>query len=127
MAEPGDRDMPKTTLIKNADWVIAWDAAAQRHAYLTGADVVFTDDAIAFVGRQWQGKADETINGRGLMGCPASSTSTRTPISSPSIAASARSMACPRCICPASTSALSPISRMMRDGKPPSRSPIVSF
>ena len=45
---------------ENADWVIAWDAAAKRHAYLTGGDVVFSGNAISFVGRGYKGSADET-------------------------------------------------------------------
>ena len=32
-----------TTVIKGADWVIAWDAAAGRHTYQRGADVAFAE------------------------------------------------------------------------------------
>lgn len=62
--------MARTVCIKNAGWVIAWDAAAKRHAYLTGGDVVFTGSKIDFVGRGWTGKADETVDGNGLMVMP---------------------------------------------------------
>jgi cytosine/adenosine deaminase-related metal-dependent hydrolase len=62
--------MAKTTCIRNADWVVAWDAAAKRHAYLQQGDVVFADDRVTFVGRGYTGPADETIAGRGLMAMP---------------------------------------------------------
>ena len=42
-----------TTVVRNADWVIAW--TGQGHAYQQGADVVFTGASnggrITFVGR----------------------------------------------------------------------------
>ena len=44
-----------TTVIQNADWVIAWDEAAGRHTYRRGVDVAFADDRIAFVGRGYAG------------------------------------------------------------------------
>ena len=40
-----------TTLIKNAAWVIAWDEGLGRHVYRRGVDVAFTDDRVAFLGR----------------------------------------------------------------------------
>ena len=62
--------MARTVWIKNADWVVAWDTAARRHAYLRHGDIVFADDALTFVGRGYRGGADETIEGRGLMVMP---------------------------------------------------------
>ena len=62
--------MAKTICIRNADWVVAWDAAAKRHAYLREGDVVFAADRVTFVGRGYAGAADETIDGRGLMVMP---------------------------------------------------------
>jgi len=59
-----------TTLIKNADWAIAWDASAKRHVYRKGIDVAFTDDAIVHVGPHFTGAADATIDGRGRMVMP---------------------------------------------------------
>lgn len=59
-----------TTCIRNADWVVAWDAAAAQHVYLTGADVAFAGNAVTFVGRGYADRADETIDGRGLMVMP---------------------------------------------------------
>ncbi|MEQ9639691.1 MAG: amidohydrolase family protein [Alphaproteobacteria bacterium] len=62
--------MTGSTLIKGADWVVAWDAAAGEHVYLTDADVVFADDRISFVGRGYDGAADVTVDGSGLMVMP---------------------------------------------------------
>ncbi len=62
--------MARTTCIRNADWVIAWDASARRHAYLQHGDVAFSGSALTFVGKGYRGAADETIEGRGLMVMP---------------------------------------------------------
>jgi hypothetical protein len=43
--------MGKTTCIRKADWVIAWDLANERHVYLSNADVAFEDGTIIFVGK----------------------------------------------------------------------------
>lgn len=62
--------MTRTTWIRNADWVVAWDAPGRRHVYLRDADVAFRGNAIAFVGKGYRGGADETIDGRGLLVLP---------------------------------------------------------
>lgn len=62
--------MTATTHIKKADWVVAWDAAAGEHTYLTDADVVFSGTDITFVGRDYSGPADTTVDGRNLMVMP---------------------------------------------------------
>jgi len=59
-----------TTLIRNADFVIAWDESTRSHAYMPGADVVFEDGVIRFVGRNYDGLADSVIDGRGFMAMP---------------------------------------------------------
>ncbi|MDJ0387061.1 amidohydrolase family protein [Roseomonas sp. E05] len=59
-----------TTVIRNADLVIAWDAAEQQHIYLTDAEVAFRDGAITFVGRGYDGPAEEAIDGKGMMVMP---------------------------------------------------------
>jgi cytosine/adenosine deaminase-related metal-dependent hydrolase len=61
---------PTTTCIRNADWVVAWDAGSARHTYLQGADVAFAGNTLTFVGRGYAGPADETIDGRGVMVMP---------------------------------------------------------
>ena len=62
--------MTTTVCIRNADWVVAWDASSRRHAYLEHGDVAFSGNSIVFVGRSYPGVADETIDGRGLMVMP---------------------------------------------------------
>ncbi|MFI5024355.1 MAG: amidohydrolase family protein [Alphaproteobacteria bacterium] len=59
-----------TTLIKNAEWVVAWNEAKGRHEYLRDADVAFADDRIVFVGRGYEGGVARTIAGRGRMALP---------------------------------------------------------
>src|SRR5437764_8619579 len=59
-----------TTVIQNADWVIAWDEAADRHAYRRNIDIAFADDRIAFVGQHYTGPADREIDGKDRMVLP---------------------------------------------------------
>jgi 5-methylthioadenosine/S-adenosylhomocysteine deaminase len=46
-----------TTLIRHADWAIAWDASEKRHVYRKGIDVAFGDDGITHVGPGFAGGA----------------------------------------------------------------------
>ena len=59
-----------TTLIRNAAFIIAWDAATQSHVSMSDADVAFMDGAISFVGRGYEGVADRVIDGAGMMAMP---------------------------------------------------------
>src|SRR5690349_21218425 len=59
-----------TTLIKNAGWVIAWDAGEKRQVYRKGIDVAFGPGGITHVGPDFHGPADATIDGRTLMVMP---------------------------------------------------------
>ena len=59
-----------TTLIRNADFVVAWDAAAKQHVYMPNADVAFTDGVIGFVGRGYSGVVETEISGSGRMVMP---------------------------------------------------------
>ena len=59
-----------TTLIRNADWAIAWDASQKRHVYRKGIDVAFDETGITHVGPGFAGTADTTVDGRGLMVMP---------------------------------------------------------
>jgi 5-methylthioadenosine/S-adenosylhomocysteine deaminase len=59
-----------TTVIRNADWVIAWQQEAGRHVYLRACDVAFADDTICHVGKGYQGPADEVVDGRQRMVMP---------------------------------------------------------
>src|SRR5271169_5749789 len=58
------------TLIKNTDWVIAWDEGASRQVYRRGVDIAFTDDRIDFVGRDYTGPVDRVIDGRDRLVLP---------------------------------------------------------
>ena len=53
--------MKRTIHIRNAAWVAAWDEDEKSHRYLRYADVVFAGKTIAFVGKGYDGKADEVI------------------------------------------------------------------
>jgi len=52
-----------TTVIRNADWVIAWDEVAGHHVYRRNIDIAFTNGTIVFVGRNYPGAADLVIDG----------------------------------------------------------------
>ena len=62
--------MARTTCIRSADWVVAWDAKAGRHKYLRGADVAFSGDGIVHVGGRYAGAVDREIDGARLMVMP---------------------------------------------------------
>lgn len=59
-----------TTLIKNAEWIVAWNTATSRHEYLASADLAFDGDRIVHVGRDYRGAADREIDGSGRMVMP---------------------------------------------------------
>jgi len=58
------------TLIRNADWVIAWNDALARHEYLRHGDIAFAGDRLTFVGKNYSGTVDRDIDGRGRMVMP---------------------------------------------------------
>jgi cytosine/adenosine deaminase-related metal-dependent hydrolase len=59
-----------TTVIRNADLVVAWDAGTRSHVYMPDADVAFEGGVLTFVGRGYTGPAEEEISGRGMMVMP---------------------------------------------------------
>jgi cytosine/adenosine deaminase-related metal-dependent hydrolase len=59
-----------TTVIRSADWVIAWDGAAKRHVYRRHIDVAFGGAALTYVGPRYTGPADVTIDGAERMVMP---------------------------------------------------------
>ena len=59
-----------TTLIRDADFVIAWDADTKSHVYMPDAEIAFDGGAISFVGRGYKGAADTIVDGRGMMVMP---------------------------------------------------------
>ena len=62
--------MANTTVIKNADWVVAWDSGTGKHKYIANGDISFTDNEIDYVGTNYSGEADTTIDGSDLMVLP---------------------------------------------------------
>ena len=60
----------RTTVVRHCDWIVAWDETERTHAYLPGADLAFRGNTVAFVGRGYDGPADEEIDGRGRMLLP---------------------------------------------------------
>ena len=59
-----------TTLIKNASWVVAFDAATGKHKYLRNADVAFAGGKLTFVGKGFTDRPSETVDGTDLMVMP---------------------------------------------------------
>jgi 5-methylthioadenosine/S-adenosylhomocysteine deaminase len=59
-----------TTVIRNADWVVAWDEGAGRHAYRRDLDIAFSGGTIVFVGRNYRGAADEVVDGKDRLVLP---------------------------------------------------------
>jgi 5-methylthioadenosine/S-adenosylhomocysteine deaminase len=59
-----------TTVIKNADWVVGWDEAAELHVYRRNVDIAFTDGTIVFVGPNYPEFADHAIDGRDRLVLP---------------------------------------------------------
>lgn len=62
--------MSTTTVIKNADWVVAYDDKTQAHKYLKGGDVAFCGDNVAYVGPHYEGPSDAVVDARGLLVMP---------------------------------------------------------
>src|SRR5436190_7414366 len=66
----GESNVMTTTVIRNADWVVAWDETGGRHVCRRGVDVAFKAGAIEFVGRGYGGPADRVIDGSDRMVMP---------------------------------------------------------
>ncbi|MDM7946992.1 MAG: amidohydrolase family protein [Oceanibaculum nanhaiense] len=62
--------MTETTVIRNADWVVAFDKAKGEHVYLCDADVAFEGNRITHVGKGYEGTADVEIDGRNRVVMP---------------------------------------------------------
>ena len=62
--------MPRTTLIKNASFLVAYDAEKNTHGYRRNCDIVFTDRAIVHIGAGFSDPVDETIDASGMMVMP---------------------------------------------------------
>ena len=62
--------MVDTTVIRNAAWVVAWDAHAGRQVYLRDADIAFAGSEIIHVGTRFDGAAAREIDGRDRLVLP---------------------------------------------------------
>lgn len=66
--------MAKITVVKNIDWTVAWDEGGNNgegeHTYKRGIDLAFKDHEIIHVGPNYQGPADETLDGSRYMVMP---------------------------------------------------------
>src|SRR3546814_12791214 len=67
--------MSRTTVIRNADWVVAWDPTGGAdgsgdHVYRRGIDVAFRGAEIVHVGAGYDGPADEVVDGSGRLVIP---------------------------------------------------------
>jgi len=60
----------RTTVIRNAAWVVSWNPKGGHHEYLRDADFAFRGRDIVFVGKHYGGPADATIDGRDTMLMP---------------------------------------------------------
>ena len=58
------------TIIRNASWVVAWDAAAATHVYRRDADLAFTGDTITAIGAVPPQPEAIEIDGRGCLVMP---------------------------------------------------------
>ena len=53
-----------TTLIRNCDWIVAYDPDKDGHCYIRGGDIAWSGDSITFVGKDYTGEA-ATTSGHG--------------------------------------------------------------
>lgn len=58
------------TVIRNADWIVAFDEASGGHVYLKGSDVAYDGNRLIHVGGSYDGPAKTTIDGAGRMVMP---------------------------------------------------------
>lgn len=62
--------MSGTTVIRRADWVVAWSEEKSGHVYLRDADVVFRGSEVVSIGEHYDGEVETEIDGRRLMVMP---------------------------------------------------------
>jgi 5-methylthioadenosine/S-adenosylhomocysteine deaminase len=58
------------TVIRNADWIVAYDEARASHVYMKGGDVAFDGSKLVHVGGPYDGPARTVIDGTGRMVMP---------------------------------------------------------
>jgi cytosine/adenosine deaminase-related metal-dependent hydrolase len=60
----------RTTVIRDADWIVAWNAAEKRHEYRRRGDVAWRGRVLIHVGGRFAGQADAETDGRGRFVMP---------------------------------------------------------
>ena len=55
--------MSGTTVIRRADWVVAWSEEKSGHVYLRDADVVFQGTEVLSIGEHYDGEVETEIDG----------------------------------------------------------------
>jgi len=58
------------TVIRGADWIVAWDSEKQQHCYIKDADLAFRDNTLVYIGPAYTGEADTVIDGHNRMVIP---------------------------------------------------------
>ena len=69
MAREGELAEPRT-IIRNADCLVAWDAAARSHVYRRGGDLEFAGNTITAIGNVPPNPDAAEIDGRGFLILP---------------------------------------------------------
>jgi len=62
--------MAGVTVVRKAEWIVAWDEAEQAHVYLRDADLAFRSGEMIFVGKSFEGPTERVIDGAGRMVLP---------------------------------------------------------
>lgn len=60
----------ETTVVRKAEWVVAWDDQQLSHVYIQNSDVAFTGDTIIHVGGPYEGSFEREISGVGKLVSP---------------------------------------------------------
>jgi 5-methylthioadenosine/S-adenosylhomocysteine deaminase len=60
----------RTTVIRNAAWIVAWNPTGGHHEYLRDADLAFRGRDIVSVGKHYSGPEDVTVDGQDTMLMP---------------------------------------------------------
>ena len=56
--------MSGNVVVRNADWLVAYDSVRAGHVYLRNADLAFAGDTVTYVGPHFEGEAGREIDGR---------------------------------------------------------------
>ncbi|MFV0492190.1 MAG: amidohydrolase family protein [Pseudorhodobacter sp.] len=65
-----EKQNQEITVIRKADWIIAWNDEAQGHVFLQAQDLAFQGDRLIQVGGHYDGPAQREIDGAGRMVSP---------------------------------------------------------